>query len=150
MKILKSLSLLFLLSTLILFTKCSGPRKDLLKIDIPWNQRTDKQKLIGIWCSSTYEPNGRTIATNSLSFKTVIYFYNDGTMEEYFKSNFSVGSGDLKERCTNVKIENGKLYYTSSKYGQEVYPISISENSLHISGKINVGGVDGEFVRCSD
>jgi hypothetical protein len=150
MKIMKSITqCLFIVSVLLLFTQCGGPKKELLKIDMPWAERTDEQKLIGVWCSNTYEPSGRTIATNSLSFKTVIYFYSDGTMQEYFQSNTSLGSGDLMEDGTNVKIVNGKLHYTSSKYGQKVYPISISENSIHIEGMINVGGVDGEFTRCN-
>lgn len=138
-----------LFGTFLLFTQCDGPKTNLLKIDIRWAERTDEQKLIGVWCSNTYEPSGRTMATNSLSFKTVIYFYNDGTMQEYFKSNTSLGSGDLMEEGTNVKIFNGKLHYTSSKYGKNVYPISISENNLSIEGKINVGGVDGVFTKCN-
>ena len=136
------------ISTLFLFTQCGGPQKEKLKIDIPYSNRTDEQKLIGVWCSSSYEPTGRTVATNSLSFKTVIYFYNDGTMEEYFQSNTSFGSGDLMDEGKDVKIVNGKLQYISSKYGFKTFQISISENNLHIVGKINVGGSDGVFTKC--
>jgi hypothetical protein len=70
-------------------------------------------------------------------------------MQEYFESNTSLGSGDLMEEGTNVKIVNGKVHYTSSKYGKKVYPISILENNLHIEGMINVGGVDGVFTKCN-
>jgi hypothetical protein len=151
MKIIKSITLsLWLFVTLLLFIQCNGPKTNLLKIDLPWAERTNEQKLIGVWCSNTYEPSGRTIATNSLSFKTVLYFYNDGTMQEYFKSNTSLGSGDLMQEGTNVKIVNGKLHYTSSKYGEKVYLISISENNLHIVGMINAGGVGGLFTKCNE
>jgi hypothetical protein len=139
MRVIKTKMILFFCVCAILsLTQCSsGAKKELLKIEVPWAQRTEEQKLIGVWCSSTFEPHGRTIATNSLSFKTVIYFYNDGTMQRYFESNVSLGSGELMEEGTHVKITNGKLQYLSSKFGNKEYPISITENSLNIKGSAN-------------
>jgi len=122
------------------------PKTELLAIDIPWESRSNEQKLIGVWCSATYEPKGRTVATNSLAFKTILYFYTDGTMEKYFYSNF--GGKDLEDKGTNVKVVNDTLYFTSGKRGDRKYPISIDRDRMIISGFISVSSSMGEFIRC--
>lgn len=105
----------------ILLLGCSsGPKKQLLKIEKPWQDRTQFEKLIGGWESvQKYNPKGRTVATNSLNFKTVFYFYNDYTMERYLDSNSPFGKGKPSESGHDVKIIGSEIHYISDKDGKE-------------------------------
>jgi hypothetical protein len=110
-------------------------KADLLKCSKPWNERTEQEKLIGVWCSDEYSPSvGRRSVTQNMSFYTKIYFYSDKSIKITQVSKSYFQSEDLIEAGNNVDVQNGVLTYKSQKYGTKSHMVSVSVNKLLING----------------
>jgi hypothetical protein len=146
---LKTYFVLSLALALLCLSGCgnSDDKAALLKCNIPWDQRTEPQKLIGSWCDGNYQPgSGRTIVSQTMKFQTMLCFYSDGTLKQFQISHSYLDSKSEMDNGTDVKVENGILTYKSSKFGEESYPIKISSDEIVIDGFISIG--KGEFRKC--
>ena len=133
--------------SLVFTSSCGDNKNELLHCNTPWSERTDNQKLIGCWCNEKYGSNaGRTAVTKSMRFQTMLCFYSDQTMTDFFVTHSYFNSKDESDQGTNVSVRDGKLGYVSKERGLKEYPIQIFEDKLIISGKSVFGG--DIYTRC--
>lgn len=133
--------------SLVFTSSCGDNKNELLHCNTPWSERTDNQKLIGCWCNEKYGSNaGRTAVTKSMRFQTMLCFYSDQTMTDFFVTHSYFNSKDESDQGTNVSVRDGKLSYVSKERGLKEYPIQIFEDKLIISGKSVFGG--DIYTRC--
>ena len=120
--------LLILLAASLLLASCrnkSDARSEFLKCNKPWSERTEYEKIIGKWCGEKRQSGvGRRAVTRNMKFQTIICFYSDNTMKEFFRSESYMTSESEMDSGTNVQVKNGVLTYFSAKYGEKSYNIS--------------------------
>jgi hypothetical protein len=133
------LSILLVVSSII--SSCgnkSDARSEFLKCNKPFGERTEYEKIIGKWCGEKTQPGvGRRAVTRNMKFQSIICFYSDNTMKEFFRSESYMDSESEMDSGTNVQVNNDVLTYFSANHGQVSYDIYLSESSLEIDGKID-------------
>lgn len=142
----KILFIVFCIS--LVFSSCddSSGKRHLLKIDKPWSERNQTEKLIGCWCNDS-ESNHTSRRGLKITFSSKLCFYNDGTMESFMTSHSYVNSTDLMYSGVNVKVDNNLLTFDSDKYGSKDYNITISQYALVIPS-ITSFGSSANWSKC--
>lgn len=136
-------------SLILIFSACSDEKSELLISNKPWKERTDFEKLTGVWCSAKNRPGvGRTVVSQTMEFQTKIYFYSDHTFKETLLADSYLDSESEMDSGTDVQVRNGVLTYNSNKYGKKSCKIELTENTLTIENFLTISGY-GELTKCN-
>ena len=134
---------------ILVFSSCSDKKSDLLICNKPWKERTEFEKLIGVWCSAKNRPGvGRTVVTQTMEFQTKMYFYSDHTCKQAQLAESYLDSESELDSGTDVQVKDGVLTYNSSKYGKKSYKIELTENTLTIEDFLTISGYGG-LTKCN-
>ena len=130
------------------FYACSDEKSKLLISNKPWKERTEFEKLIGVWCSAKNRLGaGNTIVSQTMEFQNKIYFYSDHTFKETQLADSYLDSESELDSGTDVQVKDGVLTYKSNKYGVRSYKIELTESTLSIEDFLTVSGY-GALTKC--
>ena len=136
-------------SLILILSACSDEKSELLISNKPWKERTEFEKLIGVWCSAKNKPGvGGTIVSQTIEFQTKVYFYSDHTFKEAQLADSYLDSESELDSGTDVQVKDGVLTYNSSKYGKKSYKIELTENTLKIEDFLTISGYGG-LTKCN-
>jgi len=131
------------------FSACSDEKSELLISNKPWKERTEFEKLIGVWCSAKYRPGtGNTVVSQTMEFQTKIYFYSDHTFKETQLADSYLNSESELDSGTDVQVKDGVLTYKSKNYGEKSRKIELTESTLKIEDFLTIAGYGG-LTKCN-